>query len=252
MAQPELSLMGTDDAEWRTRCDLAALYRIIDLLGWTDLIYTHLSARIPGRPGHFLINRYGELFEEVTASSLVKVDFDGNVVGAAGRFNPAGFNIHSGAYMARPDIACVIHLHTKAAIAVAAQKDGLLPISQHSLMVLGVLGYHDYDGPGVLEERDAVGRDCVGRELLLLRNHGLLGMGATLPAAFKRIYYLQRACEIQIDALAGGRALELIPEDVQQATFKLWRERFATGVQGEVEWETMLRKLDRDGADYRR
>ena len=252
MAGSDLRLMDMNDAEWRTRCDLAALYRIIDLLGWTDLIYTHMSARIPGQDGYFLINRYGELFEEVTASSLVKVDFDGNVVGAEGRFNPAGFNIHSGAYMARPDIACVIHLHTKAAIAVAAQKDGLLPISQHSLMVLGVLGYHDYDGPGVLEEREAVGRDCVGRDLLILRNHGLLGMGTTLQMAFKRIYYLQRACEIQIDALAGGRELELIPDDVQQATFKLWRERFATGTQGEVEWETMLRKLERDGADYRR
>lgn len=252
MAQPGLSVSGMSDAEWQTRCDLAALYRMIDILGWTDLIYTHMSARIPGESAHFLINRYGELFEEVTASSLVKVDFDGNVVGAAGRFNPAGFNIHSGAYLARPDIACVIHLHTKASIAVAAQKEGLLPISQHSLMVLGVLGYHDYHGPGVIEEREAVGRDCVGAEVLILRNHGLLGMGETLQAAFKRIYYLQRACEIQVDALAGGRALELIPEDVQQATFKLWRERFATGMQGEVEWETLLRKLDRDGADYRR
>ena len=252
MPAPDRQVSGMSDAEWQTRCDLAALYRIIDLLGWTDLIYTHMSARIPDQPDRFLINRYGELFEEVTASSLVKVDFDGNVIGAAGRFNPAGFNIHSGAYLARPDMACVIHLHTKAAIAVAAQKDGLLPISQHSLMVLGVLGYHDYHGPGVIEEREAVGRDCVGRELLILRNHGLLGLGATPQAAFKRIYYLQRACEIQVDAAAGGRELALIPKDVQAATFKLWRERFATGVQGDVEWQTLMRKLDRDGADYRR
>jgi len=241
-----------NDAEWRVRCDLAALYRILHHLRMTDLIYTHMSARVPGEEGTFLINRYGELFDEVTASSLVKMDFDGNVIGDSQRFNQAGFNIHSGVYMARPDVSCVMHTHTKAGIAVAAGERGLLPISQHSLAVLDDLAYHDYGGPGVIEEREAMGRSCAAANCIVLRNHGLLALGETIPAAFKRMYYLELACQIQTAALAGGGPLAMIGDDVQRATFALHRERRDPATYGVLEWESLLRMLGRHGADYRR
>ena len=242
---------GTSDSEWQTRCDLAALYRIVHSLRMTDLIYTHLSARVPGEENHFLINRYGDLFDEVTASSLVKMDFDGNVLGDQSRFNLAGFNIHSGAYMARPDVNCVMHTHTRAGIAVAASQRGLLPISQHALAVLDDLGYHDYEGPGVLEEREAVGLSCAKANCVILRNHGLLTMGETIPMAFKRMYYLELACQIQSSAVASGEPLLLIRDDVIEATAKLHESRRSSGEYGALEWESLLRMLDRQGADYR-
>src|SRR3546814_2706985 len=170
------------EAEWEARCNLAALYRIFHKFRMTDLIYTHLSARVPGEDDRFLINRYGDLFEEITASRLVKIDIDGNVVGEPRAFNKAGFTIHSACYMARPEVNCVVHLHTRSSIAVAAQPAGLLPISQHSLMVLGTLGYHDYEGPATeLEERESLGRDIQEQDALILRNHGLLPVGRTIP-----------------------------------------------------------------------
>ncbi|MGI9334558.1 MAG: class II aldolase/adducin family protein [Gammaproteobacteria bacterium] len=240
------------DAEWSTRCDLAALYRITHHLRMTDLIYTHLSARVPDEDHAFLINRYGDLFDEVTASSLVKVDLDGNPVGAEGHYNPAGFNIHSGAYLARPDVNCVMHTHTRAGIAVATTERGLLPLSQHALMVYDELGYHDYDGPGVIEERDAVGASCAKANCIVMRNHGLLTLGDSITGAFKRMYYLEQACQTQIAAQALNEPLRLIGEDVQQATAELWRERRASGEFGALEWASLTRMLDAQGADYRR
>ena len=240
------------DAEWQTRCDLAALYRILHGLRMTDLIYTHLSARVPGEENRFLINRYGDMFDEVTASGLVKMDFDGNVIGDESRFNQAGFNIHTGVYMARPDVNCVMHTHTRAGIAVAASQRGLLPISQHALTVLDDVGYHDYDGPGVLEEREAVGRSCASANCIILRNHGLLALGETIPVAFKRMYYLELACQIQSSAVATGEPLLFIRDEVVEATRKLHETRRRSGEYGMLEWESLLRMLDRQGADYRR
>ena len=239
------------EAEWEVRCDLAALYRILHYLRMTDLIYTHMSARVPGEEKAFLINRYGDLFDEVTASGLVKMDFDGNVIGEDRHFNMAGFNIHSGVYMARPDIHCVMHTHTRAGIAVAISERGLLPLSQHSLTVLDELGYHEYGGPGTLEEREEVGRSCASANCIIMRNHGLLTLGQTIPMAFKRMYYLEQACQIQTAAVAGGEPLVFIRDEVVQATAELHAKRRASGTHGELEWQSLLRLLERQGADYR-
>lgn len=240
------------EMERETRCNLAALYRILHHLRMTDLIYTHMSARVPGEAGTLLINRYGDLFDEVTASSLVKMDFDGNVIGDQSRYNEAGFNIHSGVYMARPDVNCVMHTHTRAGVAVAASQRGLLPISQHSLIVLGEIGYHDYGGLGVLEEREAVGRSCSKADCIIMRNHGLLTLGDTIQAAFRRMYYLELSCQIQTTAVAGGEPVVMIPETIQNETTEYLANRRKSRSEGALEWESLLRMLDRQGADYKR
>lgn len=241
-----------NESEWSVRCNLAALYRVLHYLRMTDLVYTHMSARVPGEKNTFLINRYGDLFDEITASSLVKMDFDGNVLGDPARFNRAGFNIHSGVYLARPDVWCVMHTHTRAGIAVGATERGLLPLSQHSLVVLNDLAYHDYGGPGTLEERDAVGASCASANHIIMRNHGLLTLGKTIPDAFKRMYYLEQSCQIQAAAAALNEPLVMIREDVQQATFDLVQANQDQQDYGEFEWESLLRMLERQGADYRR
>lgn len=243
---------NTTEMERETRCNLAALYRILHHLRMTDLIYTHMSARVPGEAGTLLINRYGDLFDEVTASSLVKMDFDGNVIGDQSRYNEAGFNIHSGVYMARPDVNCVMHTHTRAGVAVAASQRGLLPISQHSLIVLGEIGYHDYGGLGVLEEREAVGRSCSKADCIIMRNHGLLTLGDTIQAAFRRMYYLELSCQIQTTAVAGGEPVVMIPETIQNETTEYLANRRKARPEGALEWESLLRMLDRQGADYKR
>ena len=240
------------DAEWGVRCNLAALYRILHYLRMTDLVYTHMSARVPGEDNTFLINRYGDLFDEITASSLVKMDFDGNVVGDPARFNMAGFNIHSGAYMVRPDVNCVMHTHTRAGIAVGASKRGLLPISQHSMVVLNDLAYHDYGGPGTLEEREVVGQSCARANNIIMRNHGLLTLGDTIPSAFKRMYYLEQSCQIQTAAAALNDALVMIQEDVQRATFEQIGKSQSAPDYGSFEWESLLRMLERQGVEYRK
>ena len=240
------------DAERETRCNLAALYRIVDRLKWTDLVYTHLSARVPGEDNCFLINRYGEMFDEVTASSLVKLDLDGNVVGADGKFNFAGFTIHSGCYMARPDVNCAAHLHTAASIAVASQKDGLLPLSQHSLYVISDVAYHDYEGPAVdLDERESLGRDIKEANCILLRNHGSLALGRTIPEAFRNMYYMEVSCQIQIAAQSTGAELIMMPDEIVEVTGERKMERFREGDAGQLEWDAMIRKLDREGSDFR-
>jgi ribulose-5-phosphate 4-epimerase/fuculose-1-phosphate aldolase len=238
------------EAEWETRCNLAALYRILHKLRMTDLIYTHMSARVPGDPEHFLINRYGEMFDEVTASSLVKLDFDGNVVGDPGHFNDAGFTIHSAVLMARPDAGCVMHLHTRSSVAVSAQAEGLRPISQQSLLVLGSVGYHDYDvAAGNLDERDPIGRDCAKADCIILRNHGLLTIGKTIQESFKKMYFMETACQIQ--TAAGDGELIEVPEPVRSKSIERFKAQFDSGTYGDREWESMLRMLDRDGADFR-
>ncbi|HSS63237.1 MAG TPA: class II aldolase/adducin family protein [Gammaproteobacteria bacterium] len=253
MAITELkSAPDMSEAEWNIRCNLAALYRILHSLRMTDLVYTHMSARVPGENNRFLINRYGDLFDEITASSLVKMDMDGNVVGDPSRFNRAGFNIHSGVYLARPDVNCIMHTHTRAGIAVSASERGLLPISQHSLVVLNDLAYHDYGGPGTLEERDVVGHSCAKANNIIMRNHGLLALGETIPSAFKRMYYLEQSCQIQTAAVALNEPLVMIRDDVQQATFEMMEENQSAPDYGNFEWESLLRMLDRQGAEYRK
>ena len=237
------------EAEWDTRVNLAMLYRVIAKLRMTDLIHTHLSARIPGEEDTFLINNYGEMFDEVTASSLTKMDMDGNVIGD-GDFNSAGFCIHSGIYIARPDVMCVTHLHTKACVAVSAQECGLLPLSQHSLSPLMTMAYHDYEGPATdLSERESLGRDIGDKFCLMLRNHGSLCAGRTIPECFHFTYYFDTACQIQIDAMAAGNVRE-IPADVVAESHKRYRENFTSLELGERAWEGLRRQLARDGADY--
>lgn len=240
------------EMEWETRCDLAALYRILHHLRVTDLIYTHMSARVPDEAETLLINRYGDLFDEVTASSLVKMDFDGNVIGDQTRYNEAGFNIHSGVYMARPDVNCVMHTHTRAGIAVSASERGLLPISQHALIVFDEAGYHDYGGLGVLEEREAVGKSCSKANCIIMRNHGLLSLGDTIQAAFRRMYFLELSCQIQTTVAASGEPVLMISEKIQNETTEYLVNRRQSRPEGALEWESLLRMLDRQGADYKR
>lgn len=197
--------------EQQTREDLATLYRLVAHFRWTDVIDTHISARVPGTD-HFLINEYGRLFHEIGPEQLVKIDLDGNTVDAARdgdkRVNRAGFVIHSAVHGARHDVACVIHTHTADGIAVSAQEEGLLPISQHAMKFHGRLSYHDYEGIAVdLDERERLVRDLGSNEAMILRNHGLLTTGTSIPAAFSNLYFLERACQAQIKAQAGGARL---------------------------------------------
>jgi ribulose-5-phosphate 4-epimerase/fuculose-1-phosphate aldolase len=239
--------------EWEMRCDLAAAYQLAALHRWTDLIYTHFSARVPGT-ADLLINPYGLMFDEITASSLVKIDKDGNVVDdpTGLGINRAGFVIHGCMHEARPEVNCVIHTHTRAGVAVSAQKAGLLPLSQHALRVYGMLSYHDYEGIALdLDERTRMARD-LGQtsQAMIMRNHGLLSLGHSVAEAFQLMYYLDCACQIQIDALAGGRAdVQLISETTAQKGF----EQFGRpgGAELEKEWSALLRLLDRKGIAYR-
>ena len=247
------TLAGVSDAEWKTRCDLAALYRLVAHFRMTDLIYTHISARVPGPEHHFLINQYGVMFHEMRASDLVKIDCDGNVVGEqrSGRVNSAGFTIHSAIHMAREDLTCVVHTHTAAGMAVAAQKHGLLPISQHALKFYGRLAYHGYEGIALdLDERDRLVHDLGQHQAMILANHGLLCAGRTIPEAFSNIYYLERACQAQIAALAGGSELIIPPDEVCRHTAAQFNREEALE-HYEFMWESCLRLVDEGKPDYR-
>ncbi|MEL6227962.1 MAG: class II aldolase/adducin family protein, partial [Pseudomonadota bacterium] len=195
------------EAEWKARVDLAALYRLVALEGWDDMIFTHISHRVPGPDAHFLINPYGMFFEEITASSLVKVDLDGNIVQETPYFiNPAGFTIHSAIHAAREDAHVVMHLHTDDGVAVASQKEGLLPLSQTSMVVRHDLAYHDYEGIALdLGERERLVADMGAASNLLLRNHGTLTVGETAAECYLRMFFLERACTMQVRALSVGR-----------------------------------------------
>ena len=245
---------GMSEEEWAILCDLAALYRLVAHHRWTDLIYTHISARIPGPEHHFLINRYGVMFHEMRASDLIKIDLDGNVVeemAESKRVNAAGFTIHSAIHMAREDAAVVIHTHTRAGIAVSAQRQGLLPISQHALKFYGHLAYHDYEGIALeLEERDRLVRDLGQHNAMILRNHGLLVCGRTPAEAFDNIFMLERACEAQIAAQAGGAELVFPPESVRQHTAAQFNRNRESPVRV-LAWEAALRLIENDKPDYR-
>src|SRR5882762_1619227 len=238
--------------EWQARVDLAAAYRLVALYGWDDLIFTHISARVPGGEHHFLLNPYGMMFEEVTASSLVKVDLDGSkVMDSPYQVNPAGFTIHSAVHAARADALVVMHLHTDYGIAVSAQKEGLLPISQQSMFALASLAYHDYEGLALDEaEKPRLVADLGEKHFLILRNHGLLTIGLTAAEAFLGMFLLERACEIQILAQSGGGELSMIPEPIIDRVASPL-SAVTVGQGAALTWPGLLRKLDRVDSSYR-
>src|SRR6185295_11945180 len=249
-AKPNVKRLVSTE-EWQARVDLAAAYRLVALYGWDDLIFTHISARVPGGDHHFLLNPYGMMFDEVTASSLVKVDLDGKIVMPSDyNINPAGFTIHSAVHAAREDALCVMHLHTENGIAVSAQKDGLLPISQQALFVLASLGYHEYEGLALNdEEKPRLVNDLGNKTFLILRNHGLLTVGQSVPDAFLSMFLLERACRIQILAQSGGG--KLIPvSDKILAQIPAQSAIVTKGGRGNLAWPGLLRKLDRIGSNY--
>ncbi|MEQ3633267.1 class II aldolase/adducin family protein [Thalassolituus sp.] len=238
-------------AEWETRVNLAAAYNLVAMYGWDDLIFTHISARVPGPEAHFLINPYGMMFDEVSASSLVKVDLLGNkVMSSDYDINPAGFIIHSAVHEARSDAHCVMHLHTKEGVAVSAQAQDLLPISQQSLFPLSGLSYHAYEGVALNpEEKVRLVADLGTTDFMILRNHGLLTCAENIADAFLNMFILQRACEVQLLAQSGGA--ELIPisqpivDGIKQAAKQVTRN-----AGGKLAWPGLLRKLERIGAPY--
>ena len=247
--------------EQEVREDLAALYRLAAHFRMTDMIDTHITARLPGSPDEkpaFLINRYGVLFHEMRASDLVKIDYQGKVIDDRARdmpelfrVNAAGFTIHSAVHMARHDLAFVVHTHTAAGTAVSAQEHGLLPISQHALKFYGKLGYHDYEGIALdLGERDRLVADLGSHKAMILRNHGLLAGGATAAHAFHEIYFLERACQAQVQAMAGGTQLRFPPEHVRELTARQFESEGADGIT-ELAWQAALRLIADTQPDYR-
>lgn len=240
------------EAEWKARVDLAACYRLMPLFGMSDLIYNHITARIPGTED-LLINPYGYMYEEITASSLVRIDLAGNVLMNPNEtygINPAGYVIHSAVHGARHDVQCVIHTHTRAGMAVAALKCGLLPLSQ-TAMRFGEVAYHDYESVAIdLDERERLVKDLGDKEVIILRNHGLLSVGADIPQAFNAMYWLEMACRAQIDAMACNTELNLPPQAVVERTAHLYKPgtRRPFGV---MEWPAMLRYLDRRDPSYK-
>ena len=243
---------NVSEEEWEVRVHLAACYRLIAMFGWDDLIFTHISARVPGPDDHFLINAYGLLFEEMTASSLVKVDLQGEIVQDTPYFiNPAGFTIHSAIHAARDDAGCVLHTHTKAGVAVSAQAKGLLPISQISLFPCASLAYHDYEGIALNEdEKPRLVADLGDCKFLILRNHGLLTVGPSIPDAFLYMYALETACQTQIAAMSGGAELLSVPPPIVNG-IQAQIDAVLKGFGGELAWPGLLRKLDRRDPTYR-
>ena len=239
------------DVEWRARVDCAALYRLIALYGWDDMIFTHISLRIPGPEHHFLINPYGFMFDEITASSLVKVDLDGNVLEPTPYFiNPAGFTIHSAIHAARDDAVCVIHCHTDAGVAVSAQKCGLLPISQTAMACTADLAYHDYEGVALdLDERERLVADLQEHSFMLLKNHGTLTVGDSAAGAFMRMFYLERACKMQVLAQPGGELL-VCDEAMEVRVGKQVSPAFSQTFGGALAWPGLLRKVARQSPGF--
>jgi len=240
-----------DEVEWQLRVELAACYRLVAHYGWDDLIFTHISARLPGPDHHFLINPYGMTFDEITASSLIKIDLHARkLLDSPYEVNPAGFTIHSAIHEARDDVKCVIHTHSINGVSVSAQKDGLLPLSQQSTLVLPSLAYHDYEGIALNpEEKPRLVRDLGDKSFFMLRNHGLITVAATIPDAFLRMYLFEAACMIQVRAQAGN---ELIMIDPKVVAGTMQTSKAATrGAFGALAWPAMLRKLDRVDPSFR-
>lgn len=237
--------------EWQLRVDLAACYRAVAMYGWDDLVFTHISARVPGPEHHFLINPYGMMFEEVTASNLVKVDLQGNkVMPSDYDINPAGFVIHSAVHEAREDAHCVLHLHTAAGIAISATKQGLLPLSQQSLFALSSLSYHDYEGVALNpDEKVRLVADLGETNFMILRNHGLLTCASSIADAFLFMYLLERSCEIQLKAQSTGCDLLPIPDAILGG-IRAQAQQVTRSAGGALAWPGILRKLDRINPGY--
>ena len=250
MTQPSIQASVSPE-EWALRCDLAAAYRLVAHFGWNDLIFTHISARIPGPEHHFLINPYGLLFEEITASSLVRIDLAGNKVqDSPYPVNPAGFTIHSAIHAVREDAHCVLHTHTRAGVAVAAQRGGILPISQQSTFVLASLAYHDYEGVAFRpDEAPRLQADLGSARFLCLRNHGLLTVGPSIADAFLAMYTFESACQIQVAAQAGGELIAIDPAIIA-GTAQAMRVQTG-GLGGAFAWPAMLRKVEKLDPSYR-
>ncbi|MGE0150995.1 MAG: class II aldolase/adducin family protein [Reyranellaceae bacterium] len=260
--------------EWQTRVDLAACYRLMALYGMTDLIYNHISARLPGRDEHYLINPYGMLYEEITASSLVKIDVEGKTLLQPDHgysVNVAGFYLHAPIHRARPDVQCIIHTHSRAGTAVSGLSEGLLPLSQTAMRFHGQVGYHEFEGPAISgAECDRVVRDLGNHDILVLRNHGLLACGRSIAQAFNAMYWLENACRIQVDMLACNRTLHQPTQQAIDNTVSCFQGSEITllneaqtnptlnaqagsnsGGYGALEWAALLRKLDRLDGSYR-
>lgn len=253
------SLQGkVSPEEWQVRVDLAAAYRLVALFGWDDLVFTHITVRVPGTHDQFLINPYGMFFDEITASSLVRVDIEGNKLDdSPWPVNPAGFTIHSAIHAVRHDAACVLHTHTLNGVAVSAQKKGLLPISQQSIFVLASLGYHDYEGVALRDdEKPRLVADLGDKTHLMLRNHGLLTVGPTVADAFLSMYVFESACAIQVRAMAGtrggvdeGELIAIDPRIIGAA--RQQAQQVTRSLGGALVWPGLLRKLDRIDPSYR-
>ena len=240
------------EEEWKARCDLAALYRLVRMHGWDDLFFTHISMRVPGPEEHFLLNPFGLLYEDVTASNLVKVDLQGNVLPPS-RYgiNPAGFTIHSTIHAARHDVTVAMHLHTDAGVAVAAQKGGLLPISQLAMNIMSDVAYHDYEGLALVEdEKPRIVADLGEKHLMILRNHGTLSVGAHPFQAYLRIYLLERACKIQTMAQSGGAELIHWDKTMQDRVFKQGEEGILNEFFLEIAWAALLDRVRRESPGF--
>jgi ribulose-5-phosphate 4-epimerase/fuculose-1-phosphate aldolase len=241
--------------EWQTRVDLAACYRLVAHYGWDDMIFTHISAKVPGAGNEFLMNPYGMMFEEITASSLIKVDLTGKKIDDSPYMaNPAGFTIHSAVHEVRHDANCVIHLHTLAGTAVATDPRGLLPLNQTAMLVRGDLAYHEYEGVAVdLDERPRLQRDLGNHNLMLLWNHGTLAAGPTIAEAFVRMYFLERACAMQVATLSasGGQYHEPLPGIPEKTAAQGNHPQMAKAMANQLAWPALLRMLDRKDPSYR-
>lgn len=242
--------------EWAMRVDVAACYRLVDHFGMTDLVYNHITARVPGSEHHYLINPYGLMYDEITASNLVKIDLEGNVVeDTQYEINRAGFIIHSAVHGARPDVVSVIHTHSRAGSAVSALEDGFVPMTQGAFQFYNRVAYHDYEGFALdLEERRRLIADLGMHNAMVLRNHGLLTCGRSVAEAFRFIYYLEQACQAQLDAMHTGRKIVLPPHDIREHTAEQWAGGAAgigvgTGIYRE--WPALLRMLDRKDPSYK-
>jgi ribulose-5-phosphate 4-epimerase/fuculose-1-phosphate aldolase len=258
MADPALNIPSLRDKvspeEWAVRVDLAACYRLVARYGWEDLVFTHITARVPGTQDQFLINPYGVFFDEITASSLVKIDQQGNKLeNSPFPVNPAGFVIHSAIHAARHDARYVLHTHTLNGVAVSTQRAGLLPISQHSISVLASLGYHDFEGPALRDdEKPRLVADLGDKTSLILRNHGLLTVGETAAEAFVSMYYLETSCAIQVRAQSGGGELIPVPKEVIESAYGQVMAGGRPGQgRGALVWPGLLRRLDRLDPSYR-
>lgn len=240
--------------EWSARVDLAACYRLVAMFGWEDLVYTHITARVPGTKAEFLINPYGVFFDEITASSLVKIDQGGQKLEESPfPVNPAGFVIHSAIHAARHDAKYVLHTHTLNGIAVSAQAEGMLPVSQHAIAVLTSLGYHDFEGVALRDdEKPRLVADLGPHTYLILRNHGLLTVGETAAEAFVATYYLETSCAIQVRAQSGGRELIHVPKEIIETSYaQMQSAGRPRSRRGDLIWPGLLRRLDRHDPSYR-